>query len=55
MPQYDDLQGLRNRSSNEKICKRSDELKDLHKTQNVTIQDTIGYAQWQCYENILPQ
>ena len=28
MPQYDDLQRLRNRSSSEKIYKRSDELKD---------------------------
>ena len=28
MPQYDDLQRSRNRSSSEKICKRSDELKD---------------------------
>ena len=28
MPQYDDSQRSRNRSSNEKICKKSYELKD---------------------------
>ena len=28
MPQYDDSQKSRNKSSNEKICKKSNELKD---------------------------
>ena len=55
MPQYDDSQRLRNRSSNEKTSERFDGLKDGGmpqckivtniRQQNVTIQDTLGYAQ----------
>ena len=54
MPQYDDSQRSRNRSSSEKIRKISNELKDggmpqckivTNIRQNVTKQDTLGYAQ----------
>ena len=54
MPQYNDSQRSRNRSSSEKVRKRSDKLKDgvmpqcrivTNIRQNLTKQNTLGYAQ----------